>query len=159
MRSAASTALYLSLASGFLKLNAAIARPKNWGLNNYPEEWFKAKSMEAFYALLRSYSDSFKMPTAHSALVLQAPQLADNGAMVNVSIRSRIPNTEALAIVVAENPSVLACCVVLGLGMQASLQTRLKMQQSGDVYALAFADNNLYFAKQTVTITLGGCGM
>jgi len=38
------------------------------------------------------------------------------------------------------------------------VQTRVKMGQTSDVYAVVKADGKFYMAKKEVKVTLGGCG-
>ncbi|HQZ04148.1 MAG TPA: thiosulfate oxidation carrier protein SoxY [Thauera sp.] len=38
------------------------------------------------------------------------------------------------------------------------MQTRVKMGQTSDVYAVVKADGKFYMSKKEIKVTLGGCG-
>jgi sulfur-oxidizing protein SoxY len=43
-------------------------------------------------------------------------------------------------------------------GTEPSLSTRIKMQQTSNVYALVKADGRYHVASKEIKVTLGGCG-
>lgn len=96
--------------------------------------------------------------TASADIVLNAPDIAENGAVVPIGVTSRLPGTQTIAILVEKNPNTLAAHFVLGAASDPSIATRVKMGQSSDVYALVRAEGRYYFAKKEVKVTLGGCG-
>jgi sulfur-oxidizing protein SoxY len=86
------------------------------------------------------------------------PDIAENGAVVPVGITSNVPKTEAIAILVEKNPNMLAAVFDVPAGTEASLSTRIKMQQTSNVYALVKADGKYYVNSKEIKVTLGGCG-
>ncbi len=89
-------------------------------------------------------------------ITLIAPDRAENGAVVQVEIVSNIPNTEALALFVAENPTPLIANVMLSPGTQARLVTRIKMAQTSQVKVVAKADKQYFtHSKQVVVLEDG----
>jgi sulfur-oxidizing protein SoxY len=95
--------------------------------------------------------------TESADLVINAPDIAENGAVVPVAISSKLPNTEMLALLVEKNPNALAGTYdVIGIAPQVSM--RIKMGQSSDVVAVAKADGKYYVARKEIKVTLGGCG-
>ena len=91
-------------------------------------------------------------------IVIEAPQIAENGAVVPVGVESKIPGTQSISILVDKNPSALAASFDLPAGPEPSVTTRVKMGQTSDVYALVKADGKFYMAKKEIKVTLGGCG-
>lgn len=118
-----------------------------------------AKAFEA-----RSTSDAMKDlfgttdATESSAVVLGAPDIAENGAVVPISVSSTLDKVESIGIIVDKNPSPLAASFDLGPGAVADVSTRLKMGKTSDVIAVVKADGKLYTAKKEVKVTIGGCG-
>lgn len=87
------------------------------------------------------------------------PEIAENGAVVPISVTSRIPNTQSIAILVEKNPNALAAKFDFPAGTEPTVTTRVKMGQSSDVHALIrTADGKYFVATREVKVTLGGCG-
>jgi sulfur-oxidizing protein SoxY len=87
------------------------------------------------------------------------PQIAENGAVVPISVTSTIPGTEAIAILIEKNPNKLAANFYFPEGTLAALSTRVKMSESSMVHALVKTKDNKYFlATREIKVTLGGCG-
>lgn len=97
-------------------------------------------------------------PVESKDLVLQAPEIAENGSVVRVGAQSNIAGTTQLALVVEKNPSALAALFDIPAGTDANVSTNLKMGQSSNVYALAKVGDKLFYAVKEVKVTLGGCG-
>ena len=88
----------------------------------------------------------------------QTPEIAENGAVVPVGVASKLPKTEAIAILVEKNPNMLAAVFEIPPGTEPSISTRVKMAQTSNVYALVKADGRYYVAAKEIKVTLGGCG-
>ena len=91
-------------------------------------------------------------------LQLQAPDIAENGAVVPVTVVSNIPNTTAIAILVDKNPQPLSGYFEFANGAMADVAVRLKLGQTSNVRAVAKADGKFYIAQKEVKVTVGGCG-
>jgi len=97
-------------------------------------------------------------PAASDAILIKAPEIAENGAVVPIAIESRLAGTESIALLIDKNPQPLAASFGIPAGTEASVSTRVKMGQSADVYALVKAEGKFYMTKKEIKITLGGCG-
>lgn len=112
----------------------------------------------------KSLADAAKAMGATSApveskeLILQAPEIAENGSVVRVGAQSNLPNTTQISFVVEKNPSALAAMFDIPAGTDANVSTNIKMGQSSNVYALAKAGDKFFYAVKEVKVTLGGCG-
>lgn len=93
-----------------------------------------------------------------SAIVLNAPDIAENGRVVPVSVSSTLDGVESISIIVKENPAPLAASFDLTPDAMADVSTRLKMGKTSDVIAVVKADGKLYAASKEVKVTIGGCG-
>ena len=92
-------------------------------------------------------------------IVIRAPDIAENGAVVPVEIVSNIPNTISLAVVVDKNPFPLTTAFDFANGAVPEMALRVKMGQTSLVEALAkTSDGKFYIAKKEVKVTVGGCG-
>lgn len=86
------------------------------------------------------------------------PEIAENGAVVPVSVTSNIPKTESIAILIDKNPNTLAASFTIPAGTDPTVSTRVKMGETSQVHALVKADGKYFVATREIKITLGGCG-
>lgn len=89
---------------------------------------------------------------------LKLPSIAENGAVVPISITSSLELVEQFYIFVEKNPVPLAAIFNLSPEMDAFASTRLKIAQTSEVIVVAKAAGHLYRTQQTVKVTIGGCG-
>lgn len=89
---------------------------------------------------------------------LKAPDIAENGAVVPISVSTDMPNVESISILVDGNPNPLASTFELTENSVADVSTRIKMSKTSNVIALVKADGKVYKAVQEVKVTIGGCG-
>lgn len=91
-------------------------------------------------------------------ILLKAPEIAENGAIVPVEITSKIPGTQSVYIVADKNPQPLVAIFDIGAGLEPFISTRIKMGESSKVRVLVKAAGKFYVATQEVKVTIGGCG-
>ncbi len=89
---------------------------------------------------------------------VNAPDIAENGAVVPIGATSKIAKTESISILVEKNPSALSATFTIPEGTEATISTRVKMGQTSNIYALVKADGKYFYAVKEVKVTLGGCG-
>ncbi len=87
-----------------------------------------------------------------------APDMAENGAIVQVEIRSKIPNTEALMILVEKNPTPLIAHYKFSNGAEPFIVTRIKMAETSDIKVIAKVGNQYYSNAKNVVVLENGCG-
>ncbi|MCB1754902.1 MAG: thiosulfate oxidation carrier protein SoxY [Gammaproteobacteria bacterium] len=97
-------------------------------------------------------------PTESGEITVKAPDIAENGAVVPVTVSSTLPNVEAIYIYAANNPNPLTSAYELSDGAEAFVSTRIKMGKTADVIAVVKSDGKLMSAKKEVKVTIGGCG-
>lgn len=93
-----------------------------------------------------------------SAVTINAPDIAENGAVVPVGVTTTLPNTQQIAILVEKNPSALAAQFLMTADTEPFVASRVKMAQTSNVHALVKAGGKWYVATKEVKVTLGGCG-
>lgn len=88
-----------------------------------------------------------------------APDYAENGASVALSVSTNLAGVKKILILVEKNPAALVASFQVSEFMEPNVSTRIKMSQTSDVYAVAMlADGKALFAKKEVKVTIGGCG-
>jgi sulfur-oxidizing protein SoxY len=138
-------ALTAALVFGLVKPLAALAA---WN-----KEAFSAKTAgEALKSL------GIGSATPSNDLSIDAPQIAENGAVVPIEISSAIPGTTALVVVVDKNPFPLIARFDFKEGALPYVKVNLKMGETSDVRVLAEAGGKHYVATKEVKVTIGGCG-
>jgi sulfur-oxidizing protein SoxY len=92
-------------------------------------------------------------------LVLNAPDIAENGAVVPIGVSCALPGVKRIIVLVEKNPSPLSSVFQVSDDILASFSMRTKMGQTSNVYAVAtLADGRALMAKKEIKVTLGGCG-
>ena len=91
-------------------------------------------------------------------IILAAPDIAENGAQVPVTITSKIPNTQSISIVVDKNPFPLNSTYEFANGADSYVSTKVKMGQTSNIVAVVKADGKFFTATKEVKVTIGGCG-
>ncbi|MGB7815308.1 MAG: thiosulfate oxidation carrier protein SoxY [Methylotenera sp.] len=87
-----------------------------------------------------------------------APDRAENGAIVQIEITSRIPNTEAMSVLVEHNPTALIGNFMFSNGALPYLVTRIKMAETSDVKIIVKAGDKYYTNSKAVEVLENGCG-
>ena len=91
-------------------------------------------------------------------LQLTAPEIAEDGAAVPVVVQSRIAGTQEVHILVDKNPFSLAASFFFPEGTEARVSTRIKMNETSHVVAVAVAGGQVYLTRKEIKVTIGGCG-
>jgi sulfur-oxidizing protein SoxY len=121
--------------------------------DKYPEDAFKAKgdadAIKALYGKTAEPSDKVK---------LDAPEIAENGAVVPISVSTTLADVTSISFLVSENPNALAASYKIPPGTMASVANRLKMAKTSNVIVVVEAGGKLYSATKEVKVTVGGCG-
>ncbi|WP_153144809.1 thiosulfate oxidation carrier protein SoxY [Dechloromonas sp. H13] len=121
-------------------------------------EWNKT----AFTA--RNVNDALKAWGAANAaesrdIVIQAPEIAENGAKVEIDITSLVPATRSIAVFADKNPMPLCAALEFSGNAVAYCRVQVKLAETTRVRAVArAADGKTYVAFREIKVTLGGCG-
>lgn len=120
----------------------------------WPKPAFEAKSVSDAIKALAGDDKTVDSPD----IVVEAPDIAENGAVVSVTVKSKVAKTEQISVLVSENPSPLCSSYIMTDGVESVVTGRIKMRKTSDVIAVIKADGKLLTAKKPVKVTLGGCG-
>ena len=92
-------------------------------------------------------------------ILINAPEIAENGAKVEVEVTSNIPNTRSLAIFADKNPMPFCSAIELSGPVLPYVKAQLKLAETTRVRAVArTTDGKSYVAFREIKVTLGGCG-
>lgn len=91
-------------------------------------------------------------------ITLDLPTIAQNGAVVPVSVETSLPGVTSIALLVAKNPNALAAKFEIAEGTLPFVSNRLKMAETTDVVAVVISGGKAYKASKNVKVTVGGCG-
>ncbi|MBU0593820.1 MAG: thiosulfate oxidation carrier protein SoxY [Gammaproteobacteria bacterium] len=136
----------LAVAAGLLKPGQVLAA-----------EWNKS----AFEA--KNIADAMKGVNAAGAaksadILIKAPEIAENGAVVPVEVTSKIAATSDIVIFVDENVNPMIADFTFSNGAEGYVSTRIKMAKTSNVTVVVKAGGKSYMASKEVKVTIGGCG-
>lgn len=143
--SMAAGAVGVAVGAGLLTPSQVLARP---------DAAFDAKDAAGVIGALYGDSNS----AASDDIKIKAPDIAENGAVVPITVSTGMSGVESIAIIAEKNPQPLAASFDLGATAQGFVSTRIKMGKTSDVIAVVKAGGKLYSARKPVKVTIGGCG-
>lgn len=142
-------------AGGLIAVAAAagLLRPARVHAAGWNKSVFEARGLEAALAALGA-----RGAEASTDIVITAPDMADNGAVVPITVTSRLPGTESIVVLAEGNTNPVAADFGLENGAEGYIAVRIKMMQSSPVRVLVRAGGKTYTAVKDVKVTIGGCG-
>ena len=142
----AAGALAAGLAAGLLKPVLAFAAVWN-------KDAFGAKTAGD---ALKAIGAAIAAPSKD--IVIEAPQIAENGAVVPIEILSNLPGTKSIAVLIEKNPFPLAARFDFMDGALPFIKINVKMGETSDVRVIAEAGGKHFVATKEIKVTIGGCG-
>ena len=139
-------ALTAAVSTGLIVPRAALAA--------WSKEAFEAKDINSALSSLLGSSDL----AASDKIKIKAPDIAENGAVVPISVSTTIDGVESINLLVEKNQQPLAASFVLGAGALGDVSTRIKMGKTSSVVAVVKAGGKLHSTGKEVKVTIGGCG-
>ena len=142
----AASTVGMAVGAGLLTPRAVLAA--------WPKAAFEAKSVaEAMQDLVGTDT------AAEGDIKIKAPDIAENGAVVPITIDTDMKGVQSISILAKENASPLTCSYQLAANTDPFVSTRIKMGKTSDVIAVVkTGDGKVYSAKKEVKVTIGGCG-
>lgn len=137
----------IALTSGFLRSSLAKAE---WEKEKFQPSSYK-KTIENLYS---------KTPFIESKKITfnRLPKVAENGAVVPISITSTLKKVRKISILVEQNPHPLSAEFYLSPALIPHVSARIKMAKTSHVIVIVEAEGKLYRKTQFVKVTKGGCG-
>ncbi len=115
---------------------------------------FEAKDVNGAVSALFNTSDM----ASSDKISIKAPDIAENGAVVPVSVTTSIDGVSSISLLADKNATPLTAEFTLGPGTEGYVSTRIKMGKTANVIAVVKAGDKLYSAQKEVKVTIGGCG-
>ncbi len=117
-------------------------------------ELFSTSSVET------SFNHSFETKTISLSdkINLKIPTIAENGAVVPLTVSCSLENVEQIYIFVEKNPVPLVAIFNLSPDIDAFVSARVKMAKTSQVTVIVKAESRLYKTQKLVKVTIGGCG-
>ena len=143
---------FLSLGLGALAVSMA---PSTLSAINFretkPKAWTATKVDVAMKEVFGTTS------TTKGKVKLKAPDIAENGAVIPVTVSTKLVGSK-VAIFQDSNPeSTVAVFTVPENGI-INYSVRIKMAKTGTVTAVVESNGKLYSSSKVVKVTIGGCG-
>ena len=114
---------------------------------------FSAKSMSE---VIKAYGGADAKESAD--ITITAPEIAENGAVVPVTVESKIAGTRTISVLVEKNPAALSARFEIPEGTEAYAATRVKVGETSNLIAVVQTADGTFYAQKPVKVTLGGCG-
>lgn len=113
---------------------------------------FNARSPESVYAAL-----GLPRPIPSSAILIDAPDVAENGANVPVEVQVNLPGLERVLLIGERNLFPLLADMHFSPALAPWFEAKVKLAETSQVRVLALADGKLYTAARSVRVIVGGC--
>ena len=136
-----------------LAASAGLITPK-MGNASWSKKAFDATSLDTAIEALVGQIELIESNNIH----LKAPNVAENGAVVPITVTSSIEAVESIAVFVEKNPIPLIAHFRLAPATEAFASARVKMAETSDIIIIVKANNQLYTTRKKVKVTIGGCG-
>jgi sulfur-oxidizing protein SoxY len=126
-----------------------------------PRPALAARNQSAFEA--KSAADAMKALGITNAeeskdIVIRAPDIAENGAVVPIDVTSNIPGTTSISVFIEKNPFPYTGTFDFAAGSVPFVHLRAKMGETSPVRVVAAAGGRYYTTAKEVKVTIGGCG-
>ena len=142
---------FLGLGLGVL---AASVIPSTLSAVNYrtdkPKAWEADKVDSAIQEIFGTNA------TSEGKIKLKAPDIAENGAVIPVTVSAK--SGSRVAILQDVNPESLVAVFDVPKGGIVDYSVRIKMMKTGNVFVVVEDAGKLYKASKQVKVTIGGCG-
>lgn len=143
---------FLGLSLGALALSVT---PSSLSAVNFRETKPKAWSATKLEEGIKEIFGTNKL--VQGKVKLKAPDIAENGAVIPVSVSSKLAGTK-VAVFQDANPETTVAVFDVPKGGIIDYSFRIKMAKTGTVTAVIEENGKLYSASKLVKVTIGGCG-
>ncbi|MCW9024361.1 MAG: thiosulfate oxidation carrier protein SoxY [Gammaproteobacteria bacterium] len=144
--SLASSAIAVAIGAGLLQPRQVLAA--------WPKASFEAKNVTDAMTSLYGSAES----EVSADITIKAPDIAENGAVVPVSVETSLPNVTNIGVIAEKNGTPMSANFILSDSAKGFVSTRIKMGKTSSVIAIVTAGGKTYSARKEVKVTIGGCG-
>ena len=93
-----------------------------------------------------------------TSIEIKAPEIAENGAFVPVTVSSSISGVTNISVFTPANFSPMVASFDVLPRMKPEVSFRMRMAKTANVVVIAQAGGKLYRTVREVKVTIGGCG-
>jgi len=121
--------------------------------------WLKENfSAGSFDQTMRRLFGAGDIIDSNKIKISRLPRVAENGAMVPITISSTLEHVEKISILVEQNSSPLSAEFFLSPALAVHVSARLKMAKTSTVVIIVQSAGKYYRTSRLVKVTTGGCG-
>ena len=135
-------------------LSAGLLHPRQVLAAAWSKAGFEAKTVQD--AMTHMYGSPDSVPSADIAI--KAPDIAENGAVVPVTISTSLPGISNIGIIVEKNGAPMTANFIMSENSKGFISTRVKMGKTSNIIAIVTSGGKTYSARKEVKVTIGGCG-
>ena len=160
--------LAIALTTGLLKPSDVFAA--GWG-SDWNGAVYSAKSLEAFVIAMNGDTttpNSSKTVTERgsapglsrakeNAIILDAPELVENGTNVRVNLASNIPNTDFIALLADQNPNPVCVGFHVLPNNDPSYLVTIKVAETSSLVAVVRSEGKWFYTLRAISVMVGGC--
>ena len=144
--SLAGSAVAVAVGAGLLQPRQVLAA--------WPKSAFEAKSVQDAMSGLYGSADS----APSSDITIKAPDIAENGAVVPVTVSTSLSDITDIGIIAEKNGTPMSANFKMSANAKGYVSTRIKMGKTSSIIAVVIAGGKTYSARKEVKVTIGGCG-
>ena len=138
---------------GAMALGTSIL-PETVMAKEWPQNAFEAENVKD--VLLKLFKTV--TPKESNQIIIDAPDIAENGAVVPIEVTTKLPKVESITILGEKNPTPLVAHFNFANNADAWIKTRIKLGETSNIIAIVKVDGRFYMAHRAVKVTIGGCG-
>jgi sulfur-oxidizing protein SoxY len=97
-------------------------------------------------------------PIDSADINLKAPDIAENGSVVPVTVKTNLPNVKSISFIVAKNPFPLVAQFMIPKGTRAEVSCRIRMGETSMLTAVVDTEAGNFSTSKEIKVTIGGCG-
>lgn len=116
------------------------------------QDAFNARSPQSVYHAL-----GLPQPEESQAIIIDAPDVAENGANVPIEVSVNLPSVERALIIAERNLFPLLADISFSGRSEPWIEAKVKLAESSRVRVIAQANGKLYTASRQVRVIVGGC--
>lgn len=143
----------LNCAAVTLAVNAGILLPVQ-AYASWNETAFHERNLQS---AIKSALGS-DLSEASNKISIKAPESAENGAIVPITVSSSLEDVSTISIFSEQNNMPLVAQFELDKDCDALISTRIKLSKTSNVIAIVSAGGKNYSARKEVKVSIGGCG-
>ena len=123
------------------------------GFANWNKDAFNSKH----YQKGLEYLYGSKLIEKTNNIKIQAPDVAENGASVPITVSSSIKGIETLSIFIENNPLALIASYNLSKNAIPNFSVRVKIAKSSPIHVVVKSQGKLLYSSKKIHVSVGGC--